>query len=253
MNTRHWIAHFENNRRGRVEPDWSASFTLPERKRTHLARSLAEYQLGDGGGECRLVARDADKFRTSIPGMNRLVDLWFAEEREHSRLLTGAVRRVGGTFVTTTPAMSLFYAVRRALGVEFELLVLLIVEIVSTVYYRSIRKHVGDAPLAAMCRLIIRDEAGHVAFHRERVAAQFPGGVPGGWVLRFHALGFACACFLWLGKNGACLRALGTTRAEFFRQIRAGLLRFEGGIARRLRCCAPAARSVALNEINPVP
>jgi len=26
-----------------------------------------------------------------------------------------------------------------------------------------------DAPLAAMCRLILRDEAGHIAFHRERL------------------------------------------------------------------------------------
>jgi len=34
--------------------------------------------------------------------------LWFAEEREHSRLLAGAVRRVCGTFITSTPAFRLF-------------------------------------------------------------------------------------------------------------------------------------------------
>lgn len=226
MNTTTWIAHFEKNRRNRPVPDWDAPFTLPEGKRAHLARSLAEYQLGDGGGECRLVAHDAEKFRGSQAEMDRLVDLWFDEEREHSRLLAHAVRRVGGKFVTDTPAMRLFYACRRAFGVQFELLVLLIVEIVSTTYYRCIRRHVGDEPLAAMCRLIIRDEAGHIAFHRARMASAHPGGVGTLWTFCFLALGLACATFLWLGKNGACLRALGTTGAEFFHHVASGLHRF---------------------------
>jgi hypothetical protein len=244
MNTATWIAHFERNRRHRPVPDWDASFSMPEKKRAHLARSLAEYQLGDGGGECRLVAHDAEVFRGSEVDMERLVDLWFDEEREHSRLLACAVRRVGGAFVTDTPAMRLFYACRRALGVQFELLVLLVVEIVSTSYYRAIRRHVGDEPLAAMCRLIIRDEAGHIAFHRARVGAAYPTGPGLRWTCFFHLLGFACASFLWMGKNGACLRALGATRAEFFRSVWAGLRRFVESLARD--AAAPPVRVARL-------
>jgi hypothetical protein len=242
MKTACWIDRFERNKKNRPVPDWGAPFTVPEGKRAHLARSLAEYQLGDGGGECRLVARDAEVFRGSEIEMARLVDLWFEEEREHSRLLSHAVRRVGGTFVTDTPAMRLFYACRRALGVRFELLVLLVVEIVSTTYYRCIRRHVGDQPIAAMCRLIIRDEAGHVAFHQARVTAAHPEGVGALWTLWFLLLGFACASFLWVGKNGACLRALGATRAEFFESVTAGLRRF----LRALPRCAQSAPAAVL-------
>jgi hypothetical protein len=242
MKTANWIAHFERNKKNRPQPDWDAPFRVPEGKRAHLARSLAEYQLGDGGGECRLVARDAEMFRGSELDMDRLVDLWFEEEREHSRLLSHAVRRVGGKFVTDTPAMRLFYACRRALGVQFELLVLLIVEIVSTTYYRCIRRHVGDEPIAAMCRLIIRDEVGHVAFHQNRLAEAHPEGVGALWRLCFLVLGIACAGFLWVGKNGACLRALGTTRTEFFQSVAAGLRRFLRALAREsapARCLQP--------------
>jgi hypothetical protein len=238
MNTSTWIAHFERNRKNRPVPDWGAPFYLPEEVRRPLARSLAEYQLGDGGGDCRLVAGDAEAFRGSEADMDRLVDLWFAEEAEHSRLLSHAVRRVGGTFITDAPAMRLFYAIRRNLGVQFELTVLLIVEIVSTSYYRAIRRHVADKPLADMCRLIIRDESGHIAFHRARIAARHPQGPQPAWTLRFYVLGLACATFLWAGKNGAALRALGTTRAEFFRSVFAGLRRFKESIARP----APAPR-----------
>jgi hypothetical protein len=132
MNCQRWITHFRANKLDRPEPEWGAPFSMREPTRRLLAKSIAEYQLGDGGGECCLVARDAETFRGVTEEARELVDLWFAEEREHSRLLSGAVRRLDGEFITDTFAFRMFYACRRALGVQFELLVLLIVEIVST-------------------------------------------------------------------------------------------------------------------------
>jgi len=233
MNIPYWLAHFENNRLCRPEPDWSAPFTMPEGKRALLARSLAEYQLGDGGGECRLVAHDAERFRSSRAELDRLVDLWFAEEKEHSRLLAGAVNRVGGTFVADTFAMRMFYACRRGLGVQFELLVLLIVEIVSTGYYRMIRRHVGDEPIAAMCKLILRDEARHIDFHRDRLAARYPCGFGTIRALGFRLLGYACASFLWLG-HGRALSAIGGSRQELFHHVSSGTRGFLSEMAARV-------------------
>ena len=230
MNYQSWIAHFHANRANRVEPDWDAPSTLDEMQRRALALSLAEYQLGDGGGPCRLIARDAEQYRGQAEEIRTVVDLWFNEEREHSRLLGGAVRRLRGEFVTSTFAFRLFNACRRALGVQFEMLVLLLVEIVSTGYYRVIRRHCGDAPILAMCRLILRDEAGHIRFHRDRLAAWYPQGVGRSWRWRFHLLGLACAAFLWLG-HGRWLRAIGATRPEFFLYVRAGLRTFLNGFA----------------------
>jgi len=225
MNYQRWIAHFHANRLDRREPDWEAPFHMPEEKRRLLALSLAEYQLGDGGGECCLVARNAERYRGSAEDARTVVDHWFAEEREHSRLLTHAVKRVGGTFVSSTFGFELFYAIRRRLGVQFEMLVLLIVEIVSTGYYRVIRRHVDDEPLGAMCKLILRDEARHIDFHRDRLAARYPRGVSFWWRCAFRLLGEACAHFLWLG-HGRCLRALGGTRVELFAHLRRGQAAF---------------------------
>lgn len=230
MNYQKWISHFETNKQNRPEPNWNAPFHMDERKRKRLAKSIAEYQLGDGGGECRLVAHDAESFRGSSEDARRAVDLWFEEEREHSRLLARAVERVGAKFITDTLAFRLFYACRRALGVQFEMLVLLVVEIVSTGYYRVIRRNVGDEPLADMCKLILRDEARHIDFHRDRLAARHPRGVGAWWALRFRLLGHACAWFLWLG-HGRALGALGGTRAEFFQHVRSGLASFLSELA----------------------
>ena len=226
MNYTRWIAHFgHHNRLNRPEPDWHAPLKMSEPRRAALAWSLAEYQLGDGGGPCRLIAHDAEHFRASAEEVRRVTDLWFAEEREHSRLLGGAVRRLRGTFVETTFAFRMFCHVRRALGVQFEMLVLLIVEIVSVGYYRLIRRHCADAPIEAMCSLILRDEIGHIAFHRDRLAANYPCGVGKLWIAAFHLLAFACTSFLWLGHRKSFL-ALGATRAELFNHVRSGCRSF---------------------------
>jgi hypothetical protein len=225
MNYVKWIQHFERNRAGRPEPDWRSPLAMAESRRAALAWSLAEYQLGDGGGPCRLIAGDAEQLRASQEELRRVIDLWFAEEAEHSRLLSGAVKRLRGTFVQTTFAFRLFCRVRRAIGVQAEMLVLLVVEIVSTGYYRVIRKHCADQPTQDMCRLILRDEAGHIAFHNDRIAENRRRGIGGLMRFSIYLLAYVCAGFLWLG-HGRCLRAIGASRSELFRHVTSGVRLF---------------------------
>jgi hypothetical protein len=226
MNLTKWIHHFGTaNRLDRREPDWDRPLVIDERKRAALAATLAQYQLGDGGGPCRLIAHDAERLRSTDGDVKKVIDLWFAEEAEHSRLLGEAVRRLHGTFVEDSFAFRLFNRCRRVFGAQFEMMVLLIVEIVSTAYYRLIRKTCGDEPVRQMCRLILRDEAGHIAFHRERLSACHPDGMPRAWSFAFHALGAACAGFLWL-SHGRWLRRLGVRSHELFALSRQGLVHF---------------------------
>lgn len=145
MDADRWLAHFRANREQRTEPNWAASITLPAEVITKLVRSLEQFHLGDGGGPASLIAWNAESFRSSSDGARQLVDLWFDEEKEHSRLLCGAVARFGGRPITGHWSFSAFCWVRRRFGVRFELTVLLVTEIVSTVYYRLLHRH-GDDP-----------------------------------------------------------------------------------------------------------
>src|SRR5437899_1280463 len=166
-----WVRHFLANRRNRPEPEWDLSIRLQPDVVKKLLPSIVQFQLGDGGGPASLIAHDAAKYRNSSEGTRLLTDLWFEEEREHSRLLGQAVRRFGGKRIESHWSFSAFCACRRIIGVRSELQILLLTELVSTAYYRVLRLHADDVPLKAMCSLILRDEAGHVAFHRDRLAA----------------------------------------------------------------------------------
>src|SRR5579871_110005 len=93
MNHAKWIDHFTRNRLNRPEPEWNAPKSVAPEILPPFLRSLEQFRLGDGGGPASLIARDAQNFRGSTDSMQRIVDLWFAEEAEHARLLGCAVRR----------------------------------------------------------------------------------------------------------------------------------------------------------------
>src|SRR5436190_9593468 len=228
MNHAKWITHFKRNRCDRPEPDWSAPVTVRPEVLAALLPSLEQFRLGDGGGPASLIAHDAERFRGRTTEMRFLVDRWFAEEAEHARLLGCAVDRFGGRRITSHWSFTTFCLCRRALGVRFELQVLLLTELVSTAYYRVLLAHSPDAPLAAMCGLILRDEAGHVAFHRDRLAAtgRSPLGLGGAvWQAQFWLCGHAAAAMLWK-NHGPCLTAIGGSREEYFREVKWELQRF---------------------------
>ncbi|MDB6020523.1 MAG: hypothetical protein JWQ04_380 [Pedosphaera sp.] len=228
MNHAKWIGHFNKNRLDRPEPDWSAPVTVPPQVLAPMLKSIEQFRLGDGGGPASLIAHDAGKFRNRSEEIRAIVDLWFREEAEHARLLGCAVDRFGGRHIKSHWSFTAFCLCRRALGVRFELQILLLTELVSTAYYRVLCAHSPDAPVADMCRLILRDEAGHVAFHRDRLAdaGRSSLGLGGAfWQTQFWIFGHAAAAMLWV-NHGACLTAIGGSRREYFHEVRRQLGRF---------------------------
>jgi hypothetical protein len=244
-----WITHFTRNRENRMEPDWTVPANIRSKALAPLVRSLEQFQLGDGGGPASLIAHDAERFRSQTTEMRTLVDFWFAEEREHARLLGCAVDRFGGRRITSHWSFTAFCQCRRALGVRFELQILLLTEIVSTAYYRVMRRHCEDPAVRAMCKRILRDEAGHISFHCDRLAAERRSsrGLPGSlWTAQFWLFGHAAATMLWI-NHGRCLTTLGGTRGEYYREVRRELRRFRLALERRQSgTCSTAGAPVEL-------
>ena len=224
LNASKWIQHFIANRTNRPQPQWHLPVRWDPVFIRKLLPSIQQFQLGDGGGPASLIARDAARYRDSSEETRMLVDLWFEEEREHSRLLGQAVRRFGGESIEAHWSFTAFCFCRRIIGVRAELQILLLTELVSTAYYRVLRRHADDQPLKQVCSLILRDEAGHVAFHRDRLAAQ-PGRKGLLWLLQFWIFGYAAATMLWI-NHGPCLCPLGARRSEYYHEVRLQISRF---------------------------
>jgi hypothetical protein len=243
LDLKRWLDHFRSNRQNRPEPAWHLPLDVPAHALAALRRSMIEFQLGDGGGPASLIAHDAQAFTHSSDAMHRVVDAWFEEEKGHARILGQLVDRLGGGRITTCWSFRLFCFVRWACGVRFELQILTVTELTSTAYYTLLLRHFADPALQDALGLILRDEAGHVAFHVDRLAASVTRRP---WLytlyrLQFRLAGVAAAGVLWASHH-RCPRAVGATHRDFFAEAHRQVSRF---LDRLERACVSRATSIA--------
>jgi hypothetical protein len=200
--------------------------------RQPLAKSLSHFQLGESGGG-RFLLRHARRKYPNDPHYCEALAMFIEEEQEHARLLKKMVERYGGRLITRHWTHSLFRGVRQALQTGFAIQMLVTAELIGTAYYRVVEDRTADPVLRHLCEVVLRDEARHVAFHAERLAADQATWLPlerALWVTQFQMLFLAALRVAWL-DHGPALRALGARSENFYREARSECVQFLAGCA----------------------
>jgi len=157
-----WQQRLAGRRARRPEFHPQAPLHVDDALRAPLARSLARFQLGESGdGEHLLSAAE----RLGDGDRVELLRAFLAEEQDHARWLGRAVDALGGRRLTRHWSASAFRVVRRLGGVDLELMVLMVAELLGATYYRALARHVDDPQLRALLGQIARDEGVHIALH----------------------------------------------------------------------------------------
>ncbi len=177
MNTHIWTQYFIKNRNRFTEPDMPLNSSgLPDSVRLPLVRSLAIFQLGESGGGTRLmhyVRRVVNS--EQLAGYEHSVGLFIEEEQYHSRLLARLVNYLGAECLTKQWTNSIFRWLRNHFGVEFNIQVLLIAELIAEAYFGSLYRKSCDKALRTCCHKILSDEMRHIAFHAEFLRERLEG------------------------------------------------------------------------------
>lgn len=227
MNTHIWTQYFIKNRNRFTEPVMPLNSSgLPASVRLPLVRSLAIFQLGESGGGTRLMRYvrlvvNAEQ----LAGYEHSVSLFIEEEQYHSRLLANLVKYLGGECLTKQWTNSIFRWLRNHFGVEFNIQVLLIAELIAEAYFGSLYRKSSDKNLRACCHKILSDEMRHIAFHAEFLRERLEGK-PLWWRTlwrgQFRLIHLAtCAVVAW--DHRECFRAIGVKPVEFARMaLKAG-------------------------------
>lgn len=227
MNSKEWLCYFEQNRTNRPEPLWHFVSPLDAVAQKTLCRSLSHFQLGESG-EGRNLLQQAREQAPDDPNYAAALALFIEEEKEHARLLERLVRRFGGEPIRRHWTHAVFRLARRALGLNFELQVLVIAEIVGTAYYRMLQLRSRDPVLDQVCLLLLRDEARHIEFHVHWLRAVQARWLPAereAWSLQFQALFTAAANVAWFDHRAA-LKSTGGSKREFFTIARGECIQF---------------------------
>lgn len=232
MNSISWLHYFQQNRLNRPEPQWNLPLEGHPTILRELARSLSHFQLGESGDGTHLL-REARQAHADDPAYQEALALFIAEEQEHARLLCKLVERYRGRLIVRHWTHTVFRALRRALGVGFEIQVLVIAELIGTAYYRLLESHTTDPVLRQVCEMVLRDEARHIAFHAERFGATQAAWLPvekALWLTQFQGLFLGALRVAWVDHRPA-LHALGSSRAEFLREARRECVQFLASFA----------------------
>lgn len=227
MNSNAWLRYYQSNPTNWTDPEWHVPSPLDRKTKRALALSLAHFQLGESGEGNFLFAR-ARKQAPEDAAYHEALELFVAEEQAHARLLEQLVHYFGGGTIKRHWTHALFRLARRALGLNFELQVLVIAELVGTAYYRLLHARSRDPVLKQACDRILRDEARHIDFHADWLG-DFQGRLlpleRATWSAQFQILFGVAAQVAWMDHR-SCLGAIGAKRREFFRETRCECIRF---------------------------
>jgi hypothetical protein len=159
MNSQEWLAYFEQNRRDRLPIAWDEPVGSTT---AAVETSLGRFQLGESsnGRRLRWLAR-----RTGDATYAAAINLFIGEEQAHARLLGRVLDRQGAPRLKRHWTDWLFRRCRHLLGVDEEIAVLLMAEIIALKYYSVVRNGTTDAALRRVCEQILHDEKFHVRFH----------------------------------------------------------------------------------------
>lgn len=220
MNSSDWLAYFRQNQLDRRGVAWHEGISLEPRLRAPLARSLARFQLGESSDGARLKARARRLARdTGDQAYADAIDLFIAEEQEHSRLLANVLHQLHAPLLRYHWTDSLFRRCRHLLGFYEEISVLLMAEIIALRYYGEIREGCRAPVLEIVCEQILADEKFHVRFHCERfhqtITRRFWLARAGWWLVLSAMFVAASAVVAWDHRH--VFRALGGSSAEFLR------------------------------------
>ena len=227
MNSNAWLRYYQNNPNNWTDPEWHVPSPLDPKTKRALALSLSHFQLGESGDGNFLFAQ-ARKQAPDDAAYHQALELFIAEEQTHARLLEQLVHHFGGGTIKRHWTHALFRLARRALGLNFELQVLVIAELVGTAYYRLLHARTRDPVLEQACDRILRDETRHIDFHADWLCDFQWRLLPlerSIWSAQFQILFSAAAQVAWTDHR-SCLSAMGVKRREFFREARRECIHF---------------------------
>ena len=160
-----WREHFAHNLEQLLDLPWDDPGRLTAGERDAVADSVRQFQLGEGsdGGHFlglaqRYAARGGDHAYVEA------LRLFIGEEQRHARDLGRFLDREQVPRLARHWTDGVFRRVRRLMGLDLCITVLVTAEIIARVYYQALREATSSRLLRRLCDQILRDEAAHVAF-----------------------------------------------------------------------------------------
>lgn len=160
-----WYAYFTQKSFNRGSLACEVQDVLTAEEKRCIAKSIAAFQLGEyseGKGLLKAAERYAEKIDN--PYLVPITRLFIAEEQNHALLLRDFMVRHEIKLIKKNWTDAIFRRLRKNVGYELSITVLITAEIISLVYYKALRGCTHSQLLRRICDKILSDERAHVKY-----------------------------------------------------------------------------------------
>lgn len=214
-----WLTCFE--RRAAHPPVLPAILEpLSIEERHRIGRSIATFQLGEQSeGRTLLALARRYAAKHDCAKLIRITECFIREEQRHAATLRAFMEDNGIPLLQRNWTDGIFRILRRLVGFELAITVLITAELIGVQYYRALLNSTGSKRLRAICSLFMQDEALHVAYESElllALRARRAAPLRAFTTLAHATFHLATALVVW-HEHRSVLRFAGYTAAVFLR------------------------------------
>jgi hypothetical protein len=144
---------------------------LTARELAAVAKSIQQFQLGEGSKGQRLLDRGkAFGSKVNDPCFVGALELFIKEEQQHSEYLAHFMQSQNIPLISHHWVDTVFRKLRGLAGLELSLTILVTAELIAVPYYRALRQATDLLTLRNICTRILEDENAHLRFQTSMLA-----------------------------------------------------------------------------------
>jgi hypothetical protein len=165
---KNWHDYFVQNSTNKGNFAWHTAERLTDEEKKCVSKSIATFQLGEHSeGKGLLKSADAFAKRHDEAYLVNITKLFIAEEQNHALLLRKFLELNQIPLMKHNWTDHIFRRLRKNVGFELSVTILISAEILSLVYYDALKKSTNSDLLKKLCTKILADEMAHVKYESE--------------------------------------------------------------------------------------
>ena len=163
-----WIEYFKYNNEHLLKLDYEIKSELSEKDIELITPSIKAFQIGEGS-EGKHLSKVVEKYAIKN-NYKEYIEImrWFVlEENRHSQTLKKYMEIYNITPVSKIWLDNVFRILRKIMGLECEVIVLVTAEMIALSYYTALGNATNSKLLKTICKQMLNDELKHVVLQSD--------------------------------------------------------------------------------------
>lgn len=163
-----WIEYFKYNNSHLIPLDYSINNELNRGQKRLIFPSIKAFQIGEGSDGAHLTAVvKAFAEKTEYPEFPEIMRWFIVEENRHSQMLKAYLETYGEECEKSLWIDNIFRGLRKLMGIECEVIVLVTAEMIALSYYDALADATDSVLLKDICAQMLHDELIHIVLQSD--------------------------------------------------------------------------------------